>query len=38
MFSNENIKKVDPAIAEVLEKELQRQNSHIELSNRKYIN
>ena len=31
MFSNENIKKVDPAIAEVLDKELERQNSHIEL-------
>lgn len=31
MFSNENIKKVDPAIAEIIEKEMERQNSHIEL-------
>lgn len=31
MFSNENIKKMDPAIAEIIEKEMERQNSHIEL-------
>ena len=31
MFSNENIKKVDPIIAEILDKELERQSSHIEL-------
>lgn len=31
MFSNENIKKVDPSIAEILDKEYERQNSHIEL-------
>lgn len=31
MFSNENIKKVDPIIADILDKELERQNSHIEL-------
>ena len=26
MFSNDNIRKVDPAIAEVIDKELERQN------------
>ena len=31
MFSNETIKKVDPIIAEILDKELERQSSHIEL-------
>lgn len=30
MFSNE-LKKVDPAISEIIDRELERQNSHIEL-------
>lgn len=31
MFSNNELKKVDPAIAEIIDRELERQNSHIEL-------
>lgn len=31
MFSNNELKKVDPAISEIIDRELERQNSHIEL-------